>query len=178
MTWYLQESGGKIGQSSEAFSKTRMCIKERHLHRSRPSPDADSRPQAKKKQAFHHRDASHDTEETCHCLLHAHGYCIRLLLSVAVSKKIICRTHYVHLHISEPTPGPSVTHTQPENTGPLTDLPAHTTKGFLQHQQSMSNSPSEADILLAGTLRAQWTFPAQRVRRRKTSSSQTNPQMS
>ena len=36
-------------------------------------------------------------------------YSICLLLPLAVRPKIICRTQFVHLHISESTPGPSGT---------------------------------------------------------------------
>ena len=42
-----------------------------------------------------------------HRPLCAHRYSICLLLPLAVLPQIICRTQFVHLHISEPTPGPS-----------------------------------------------------------------------
>ena len=54
---------------------------------------------------FHGRDTGLHGEGNSHCPLCAHRVSICLLLPLAVGPKIICRTQFVHLHISEPTSG-------------------------------------------------------------------------
>ena len=70
------------------------------------------RSRARTNQAFHCRDTGHHPDGNCHHLLRSHSYSIFLLLPLAVRPKIICRTQFVHLHISEPTPIPSGTQRQ------------------------------------------------------------------
>ena len=68
-------------------------------------------------------------EGNCHCLLCAHRYSICLLSPLTAGPNIICRTQFVHLHISEPTPGPSSTQRQ-------------TTPGTSQSRQPVSQKRS------------------------------------
>ena len=67
----------------------------------------------------------------------AHRYTICLLLSLAVRPKIICRTQFVHLYISELTPGSSGTQSQ--------------TKPGPSHTQSRQLTPQKRS---SGTTRA------------------------
>ena len=94
-------------------------------------------------QAFHRRDAGHNPEN-CQRPLQPHRYSVCLLLSLAVGEKIICRTHFVHWHISELTPGPSFTQSQTT----LDPLARHTNVPPLPLEQVLfkilpSNSSSE-----------------------------------
>ena len=97
---HFKKTEGKIGKT-QAFSK------ESHLHRSCPK-----RTLARTHRDFHRRDAGLHREGNSHRMLCTNRYSIYLLLPLAVGPKIICRTPFVHLHISELTPGPSGTQRQ------------------------------------------------------------------
>ena len=99
--------------SDEHFKKTEGQIGQTQAF----SP---KRPRARTRRAFHGRDAGLHREGNSRRRLCAHRYSICLLLPLAIRPKIICRTQFVHLHISEPTPGPSGTQRQttPGTPGP------------------------------------------------------------
>ena len=93
-------------------TRTRSSPKHRNAARKATTTEAARDDREYEQTAFHHRNAGHHPEENCHCPLCPHRYTICLILSLAVREKIICRTQFVHLHISEPMPGPSRTQSQ------------------------------------------------------------------
>ena len=77
---HFKKTEGQIGQT-QAFSPKRT--------------------RARTRRAFHGRDAGLHREGNSRRPLCAHRYSICLLLPLAIGPKIICRTQFVHLHISE-----------------------------------------------------------------------------
>ena len=92
--------------------KAKLAKQRRSARKATSTEAAQKRTGARTHRAFHHRDAGRHPEGNSHRQLCAHRYSICLLLPPAVGPKIICRTQFVHLHISEPTPGPSGTQRQ------------------------------------------------------------------
>ena len=109
---HLQETEGKIGQSSEVFSKTRCAArKAKSTEATRDDPQADRRPPAKQA-AFHRRDASHDPEN---CQLPAPRTQVLNLLAFSsltvVGKNYLQESFCSHAHFSSPSlqsPSPAV----------------------------------------------------------------------
>ena len=89
---------GSAGQD-EHFKKTEGQIGKTQAF----SP---KRTRARTRREFHGRDAGLHRDGNSRRPLCAHRYSVCLLLPLAIGPKIICRTQFVHLHISEPTPGP------------------------------------------------------------------------
>ena len=122
---------GSAGQD-EHFKKTEGQIGQTQVF----SP---KRTRARTRRAFHGRDAGLHREGNSRRRLCAHRYSICLLLPLAIGPKIICRTQFVHLYISEPTPGPSGTQRQ---TTPGTPGPRKRSSGAAA-AVCLSHSPSE-----------------------------------
>ena len=120
-------------------------------------------------------------KKCCHCVQRRTVTTCSVLPGTQVlGPKIICRTQFVHLHISEPTPGPSGTQSQttpgPSHTQSCQPMPQKRSSGAARagnvenYAVCMSNSPSKI-----------WTnihlvfYPAMRSAKKRKCQATTDP---
>ena len=127
----MYSDGSLFDQRAKMRTSRKMRVKlAKHRRSARKGPSTEAAREEPEPEPTELSTAA--TSAASHRPLCTHRYLICLLLPMAVGPKIICR-QFVHLPISEPTPGPSGTQRQ---TTPGTSQTACATETFLGSRHS------------------------------------------